>query len=97
MATGARNLVIQGSYHGAAGAAFMYAQNYAAAIDHLQEDQDDPSSMEMLARAYQQVGATDKQHEIEVRLRGTYLPTLEQALVVPASKAQSSLTLRPTL
>ncbi len=97
MATGARNLVIQSSYHGAAGAALMQAENYLGAVSELEEDRDEPESLQLLMRAYQQIGATDKEHEVEVRLRGTYLPTLEQALVVPAVKAQSSLTIRPTL
>jgi len=31
---------------------------------------------------------TDKLHELEARLRGTNVPTMEQALVVPAARAK---------
>jgi hypothetical protein len=43
--------------------------------------------MELLVQAYYETGATDKLHEIEGKLRGTNLPTMEQALVVPAMRS----------
>jgi len=44
--------------------------------------------MELLSRAYSEIGAGDKRHEIEAKLRSTNVPTLEQALVVPGARAR---------
>jgi hypothetical protein len=33
-------------------------------------------------------GASDKRHEVEVKLRATNLPTMEQALVVPVVRSR---------
>ena len=84
MANGNRNRVIQSSYEGAAGALLMDQKKYEDAIAHLEEDQDNPFTMELLVQAYYQTMQTEKLHEIEARLRGTNVPTIEQALVVPA-------------
>jgi len=88
MAEGSRNRVIQSSYEGAAGSLLMEQKKYEEAIPHLEEDQDNPFTMELLVRAYYQTMETDKLHEVEARLRGTNVPTMEQALVVPAVRAQ---------
>ena len=92
MADGSRNRVIQSSYQGAAGALLMEQKKYEAAIPRLEEDQDNPFTMELLVQAYYQTLQTDKLHEVEARLRGTNVPTMEQALVVPAMRAK-----RPSL
>ena len=92
LANGSRNRVIQSSYQGAAGALLMSQKKYEDAIAHLEEDQDNPFTMELLVRAYYQTVQTEKLHEIEVKLRGTNVPTMEQALVVPAARAR-----RPTV
>jgi hypothetical protein len=39
-------------------------------------------------QAYYQTGQTDKLHELEAKLRGTNVPTMEQALVVPSVRAK---------
>jgi tetratricopeptide (TPR) repeat protein len=96
LANGSRNRVIQSSYHGAAGTLLMTEPNmdqqkYEAAIAHLEEDQDNPFTLELLVQAYYKTYQPDKLHEVEVRLRGTNVPTMEQALVVPAARAR-----RPT-
>ena len=88
MANGSRNRVIQSSYHGAIGASLMQQKKFEDAIAHLEEDQEDPFSMELLVQAYYQTMQTEKLHQIETRLRGTNLPTMEQALVVPAIRAK---------
>jgi tetratricopeptide (TPR) repeat protein len=101
MANGSRNRVIQSSYHGAAGALLMAQaktdknadqKKYDAAIAHLEEDQDNPFTLELLVQAYYKTYQSEKLHEVEVRLRGTNEPTMEQALVVPAARAR-----RPTI
>jgi hypothetical protein len=88
LANGSRNRVIQSSYHGAAGSLLMDQKKYQDAIAQLEEDQDNPFTMELLVQAYYQTEQTDKLHEAEARLRGTNMPTMEQALVVPAARAK---------
>ncbi len=88
LANGSRNRVIQSSYHGAAGTLLMDQKKYPDAIVHLEEDQDNPFTMELLVQAYYQTAQTDKLHEVEAKLRGTNVPTMEQALVVPAIRAK---------
>ena len=91
LASGSRNRVIQSSYHGAAGTLLMDEKKYEDAISHLEEDQDNPFTLELLVQAYYQTSQTDKLHETEARLRGTNVPTMEQALVVPAARAKHPL------
>jgi len=88
LADGSRNRVIQSSYHGVAGALLMDQKKYEDAIAQLEEDQDNPFTMELLVQAYYQTMRTDKLHEVEARLRGTNVPTMEQALVVPGVRAK---------
>ena len=93
MANGSRNLVIQSSYHGAEGAMLTSQGKWQEAIAHLEEDRDDPFSMQLLSRAYYEAGASDKMHEVEARLRGTNVPTIEQAVVVPGARMQKPATM----
>ncbi len=88
LADGNRNRVIQSSYHGASGTLLMDQKKYQDAITHLEEDQDNPLTLELLVQAYYQTAQTDKLHEAEAKLRGTNLPTMEQALVVPAIRTK---------
>jgi hypothetical protein len=44
--------------------------------------------MQLLVQAYYQTNQTDKLHEIEAKLRGTNVATMEQAVVVPAVRSQ---------
>jgi len=88
MANGSRNRVIQSSYQGAFGTVLMDAKKYQEAIAYLEEDQDNPFTMELLVQAYYQTEQSEKLHEAEAKLRGTNVPTMEQALVVPAARAK---------
>ncbi len=88
LANGSRNRVIQSSWQGAAGTLLMDQKKYPEAVAHLEEDQDNPFTMELLVQAYYQNGETDKLHEMEAKLRGHNMPTMEQALVVPAARAK---------
>ena len=88
MANGSRNRVIQSSYHGAAGTLLVDQKKYEDAIAHLEEDQENPFTMELLVQAYYQTMQTDKLHQTEARLRGTNMPTMEQAIVVPAARSK---------
>jgi tetratricopeptide (TPR) repeat protein len=88
LANGSRNRVIQSSYHGAAGTLLMDQKKYEDAIAQLEEDQDNPFTLELLVQAYYHDLQTDKLHEAEAKLRGTNVPTMEQALVVPAVRVK---------
>jgi tetratricopeptide (TPR) repeat protein len=88
LANGSRNRVIQSSFHGASGALLMDQKKYEDAIAQLEEDQDNPFTLELLVQAYYTTLQTDKLHEVEAKLRGTNVPTMEQALVVPAVRAK---------
>ena len=83
-----RSAVVQSSYHGAAGTLLMSQQKIPEAIVHLEEDEDNPYSLELLSRAYSISHATDKKHEVEVKLRASNMPTMEQAMVVPAVRSR---------
>jgi len=88
MAGSTRSAVVQSSYHGAAGTLLMSQQKVPDAIAHLEEDEDNPYSLELLSRAYSITGASDKRHDVEVKLRASNAPTMEQALVVPAVRSR---------
>lgn len=88
MANSTRNRVIQSSYQGAFGTLLMDQKKYEDAIAHLEEDQGNPFTLELLVQAYYQTNQTEKLHEVEVKLRATNVPTMEQALVVPAARAR---------
>ena len=88
LASGSRNRLIQSSYQGAMGSLLMDQKKYQEAVEHLEEDRDNPFTMDLLVQAYYQTSQNDKLHEIEVKLRGTNVPTVEQAVVVPAARAR---------
>src|ERR1700730_12339235 len=54
------NRVSTNSYHGAAGSVLMDQKKYEDDIVHLEEDQDNPFTVELLARAYYQTNQPDK-------------------------------------
>jgi hypothetical protein len=86
MAAGSRNHVILSSYNGAAGTLLMDQKKFEEAISSLEEDRDNPFTMELLVQAYYQTNQSDKLAEAEATLRGTNVPTMEQAIVVPAAR-----------
>ena len=86
MAAVSRNRMIQSSYHGAAGTLLMDQKKFDEAITHLEEDQNNPFTMELLVQAYYQTNQSDKLAQAEAMLRGTNVPTMEQAVVVPAAR-----------
>ncbi len=88
LANGSRNRVILSSYQGAEGTLLMDLKKYQEAIAHLEEDQDNPFTLEMLVQAYYQTEQPEKLHEAEAKLRGTNVPTMEQAVVVPIARTR---------
>jgi tetratricopeptide (TPR) repeat protein len=86
LAAGGRNRVVQSAYNGAAGTLLMDQKKFDEAISYLEEDQENPFTMELLVQVYYQTNRSDKLAEAEARLRGTNVPTMEQAIVVPAAR-----------
>ena len=64
--------------------------NFKEAIAELEEDQDNPETLVLLARAYKETGAIDKSRSIEERLRTTNQPSLEQALAAAALRDKAA-------
>ncbi len=88
MAKDSRSTVIQQSYHAAQGTVLFAQQKYQDAISQLQEDNDDPYSLQLLSQAYTQTGAADDVHTVEAKLRSINIPTIEQAVVVVPARAK---------
>ena len=83
MAGQSRSQVIQLAYQAAAGSVLAEQGKYAEAIPHLEEDTENPESMLLLWKAYNQTGAQEDANLLAKRLVGVNEPTVEQALVVP--------------
>jgi tetratricopeptide (TPR) repeat protein len=79
MAGSTRSAVVQSSYHGAAGALLMSRQKIPEAIVHLEDDEDNPYSLELLSRAYSISHASDKKRDVEVKLLASNMPMMKQA------------------
>jgi tetratricopeptide (TPR) repeat protein len=75
--------LIEMAYHGAAAAVFYSEGNYDRAIEHAEEDMDNPLSVELLADAYQKNGDAENARLMAESLAGRNDPTVEQAIVVP--------------
>ena len=88
IASGSRDRIIQSSYQGATGTLLMEQKKYQEAVSHLEDDQDNPFTMELLVQAYYETEQVDKLHEMEAKLRATNVPTIEQAVIVPAARSK---------
>jgi tetratricopeptide (TPR) repeat protein len=75
--------LIEVAYHGAAGAVAFSEGKYQDAISHLEEDNNNPLSLELLAAAYRQAGNRTEAQSAFDTLANLNDPTLEQAMVVP--------------
>ena len=84
MAAASRSNTIQVAYHAAAGTVLSEQGKYAEAIPHLEEDNENPASMERLWKAYRQTGAAEDARVLGAKLANLNEPTVEQALVVPS-------------
>jgi tetratricopeptide (TPR) repeat protein len=87
MAEKSRSQAVPLCYHGAAGAVLLAQGEPAEAISHLEENPNDPLSMDLLWRAYSSTGATAQAHALAARLAALNVPTAEQAMVVPQFRA----------
>ena len=90
MAASSRSEVVQRCFHASAGAMAMAQGRYTQAVAHLQEDQNNPLSLELLWRAYEKTGAREDAAALRSGLAALNEPTLEQALVNPQLRASLS-------
>jgi hypothetical protein len=68
----------------------MAQRKYTEAVVHLQEDQNNAQSLELLWRAYEKTGAKEDAAGLQSDLAALNEPTLEQALVSPDLRASLS-------
>ncbi len=91
MAESSASVNIQRTYNGAEGALLMAQQKYKAAIPYLEEDYINPLSMKLLVTAYRKTKATDNAAVLTKKLLEWKIPTIEEALAVPAFRAQEGV------
>lgn len=75
--------------NGAQGAVLLAQGKFDDAISHLEEDDNNPFSIQRLIVAYQKTGDSQKAALMSSRLAKYYEPTIEQAVVVPAFNKNS--------
>jgi tetratricopeptide (TPR) repeat protein len=92
LADNSRGAVIENAYHAAAGSVSVLEHKEGEAIPHLEEDDENPYSMQQLVLAYNKTGAADKAQALELRIVAINEPTVEQALVVPGLRAKLAAT-----
>jgi hypothetical protein len=90
MSGGSHNPNIDIAYHASAGMILVAKRKWLEAIPHLEEDANDPFSMELLVTAYQKAGLTAKSERMARALSALNAPSVEQALVVPKFRARIS-------
>jgi tetratricopeptide (TPR) repeat protein len=84
MASSGGSVSIERSYRGASGTLLMAEGKFAEAVPDLEEDFANPLSMKVLLTAYEKSGAPDKAVALRKKLTVWRIPSVEEALVVPA-------------
>jgi tetratricopeptide (TPR) repeat protein len=82
------SISIERTYHGAAGTLLLAHKKYSDAISQLEEDFANPISMKVLLTAYEKSGATQQAKALHKKLAEWRIPSVEEALVVPALRTQ---------
>jgi Flp pilus assembly protein TadD len=82
---------IQRTYSGAAGTVLVAEKKYREAIPVLEEDFMNPLSIRLLVTAYRKTHATAQAEALRKRLLDWKIPTIEEALAVPAFRAQEGM------
>lgn len=88
MAENSRDVVVQRQYEAALGAMLAHQGKYAEAVPHLEEDATSPFSALVLSVAYDKTGDREGAAKLQRKLIGWNEPTMEQALIVPAFRAE---------
>ena len=87
MAQDSNNPNLDITFHASAGMILAAKQKWLEAIPHLEEDAQDPFSMELLVKAYQKAGLPAKAERTARELAALNTPSVEQALIVPEFRA----------
>ena len=95
LAAANRDRVIQECWHGAVGETLAARGNFKEAVVELEEDQDNPETLALLAKAYKESGAAEKSQVTEERLRTFNVPSLEQALSASGGQTKRAQTPEP--
>jgi hypothetical protein len=82
------SISIQRTYSGAAGTLLLAQKKYRDAAAQLEQDFMNPVSIRLLITAEQKANAKASAEEWRVKLLDWKIPTVEEALVVPAYRAQ---------
>jgi len=85
---GSGSISIQRTYSGAAGTLLLAQKKYRDAAAELEQDFMNPISMKLLVTAYEKSKANGPAEEWRKRLLDWKIPTVEEALVVFAYRAQ---------
>ncbi|MGI9101944.1 MAG: tetratricopeptide repeat protein [Terriglobales bacterium] len=88
LASGNASEIVQREYAIAAGAMALAGHDAKHAIPYLREGRNDAFAMEMLVRAYEQTGDKESLAAARTALGNLNLPTMDQALVVPAFRGK---------
>ncbi|HET9408659.1 MAG TPA: tetratricopeptide repeat protein [Candidatus Sulfotelmatobacter sp.] len=92
MADSSNNPNINVAYHASAGIVLAAKHKWLEAIPHLEEDSNDPFSLQLLVTVYQKAGLAAKSERTARELIALNAPTVEQALVVPQFRAIRGIT-----
>jgi hypothetical protein len=88
MAQESNNPNLDITFHASAGMILAAKQKWLEAIPHLEEDANDPFSMELLVSTYRKAGLPAKAERTARDLAALNTPSVEQALVVPEFRAR---------
>lgn len=88
MADSAGSTSIERIYEGAVGTVLATEGKFADAIPHLEEDFANPLSMKVLVDAYEKTKAKAQASSLRQKLQAWRIPSVEEALVVPAIMPQ---------
>lgn len=80
------------AFHASAGMLLAAKQKWIESIPHLEEDANDPFSMELLVTVYQKAGLAAKSERTAKELLALNAPSVEQALVVPQFRQKRNTT-----
>jgi hypothetical protein len=95
LAKSSGSTLVQRDYEAAEGAVLMQDGKYAEAIPHLEEDMNNAMSARRLLTCYEKTGAKDQAKDLSTRLAALNVPTIEQAMVVPAFRAELARSSAP--
>lgn len=90
LATSSRRATILHAYYSAHGAMLAAEGDWDNAVQDLEEDDRDPFALRTLVLTYQKLGKPEQSNRAAEMLSNLNRPTLEQALVVPAFRLQTS-------